>query len=357
MNLLFVLPARAGGGGVHSVVQEAAELATLGATVTVLVPRKHEVSFRTNYGSGTLNQVGLTTFEGPIKPKVMTDADIVVATVFTSVRLVAEALQGVPKELQPVPAYYVQDYEPLFCEPNTRLWNEAIASFTLLDNAVLFAKTEWLCQQVEIRHRRSVYRVAPSIDHSVYHPRLGREPEPLVISAMIRPATPRRAPRRTARILSWLAETFGERVDLHAFGATEADLQLHGLSLHPDVRVHGALRREGVAELLRSSHFFLDLSDYQAFGRTGLEAMASGCIPVLPKLGGAGEFLRHAINGFVVDTTNDVAITSLIEDLMTLGPAELDGLVLSALETASTYSVRRAAVSEYAMFHECLAAR
>jgi glycosyltransferase involved in cell wall biosynthesis len=146
-------------------------------------------------------------------------------------------------------------------------------------------------------------------------------------------------------------------VELHAFGATEADMQLHGLTMHHGVEMHGPLRREGVAELLRSSHFFLDLSDYQAFGRTGLEAMASGCIPVLPKLGGAGEFVRDGINGFVVDTTDEPAITSLMEDLVSIGPAELDGLVLKALETASGYSVRRAAVSEYAMLHECLGSR
>jgi glycosyltransferase involved in cell wall biosynthesis len=157
--------------------------------------------------------------------------------------------------------------------------------------------------------------------------------------------------------MSWLAETFGSRVELHAFGANDSDMQAHGLSLHPGVELHGSLRREGVAELLRSSHFFLDLSDYQAFGRTGLEAMASGCIPVLPALGGAGEFLRHAINGFVVDTTSDRAITSLLTDIMSLGPDELDELVFQALKTAAKYSVRSAAVSEYALLHACVGAR
>lgn len=355
MKLVFVLPARAGGGGVHSVVQEAAELGTLGATVSVLVPKKHEVSFRTHYDPSVLSAIRLEVFDSSIKSEWIKDADVVIATVFTSVRLVADAFKPLPKESRPLPAYYIQDYEPLFCMPGTRPWNEAISSFTLLDNAVLFAKTEWLCQQVETHHRRAVHRVAPSLDHSVYFPRLGRRPEPLVIAAMIRPPTPRRGPRRTARIMTWLAETFGERVELHAFGSTEADMQSNGITLHPAVEVHGSLRREGVAELLRSSHVFLDLSDYQAFGRTGLEAMASGCIPVLPRLGGAGEFLREAINGFTVDTSSDDAITSLLEDIVRLGPSELEGLVWSGLKTASEYSIRRSAVSEYALLQECLA--
>jgi glycosyltransferase involved in cell wall biosynthesis len=357
MRLVFVLPARAGGGGVHSVVQEAAELAKLGAEVSVLVPQKHVTSFRIHYDPTILSTIRIRVYEGAIDPEWLAEADVAIATVFTSVRLVADALTQLPKESWPIPAYYIQDYEPLFCLPKTRNWNEAMSSFTLLDDALLFAKTEWLCRQVETHHRCSVQRVAPSLDHAVYFPRLDRPNEPLVVSAMLRPATPRRAPRRTARILSWLAESFPGRVELHAFGATEAELRAHGVIVNPAVELHGSLRREGVAELLRSSHVFLDLSDYQAFGRTGLEAMASGCIPVLPRLGGAGEFLKESINGFTVDTADDKAITALLQDIVSLGPRDLGALTRQALQTASEYSVRRAAVSEYAMLAACLEAR
>jgi hypothetical protein len=40
---------------------------------------------------------------------------------------------------------------------------------------------------------------------------------------MIRPKTPRRAPRRTARILEQIAEKFDDKVELLAFGASPAN--------------------------------------------------------------------------------------------------------------------------------------
>ena len=103
--------------------------------------------------------------------------------------------------------------------------------------------------------------------------------------------------------------------------------------------------REQVAELLRKADIFLDLSDYQAFGRTGLEAMACGCAVVLPQKGGVHEYAIDGDNAILVDTAleNDcyTEIVKLISD-----PEWRREIQKNALLKAAEYSIYKASVSE-----------
>jgi glycosyltransferase involved in cell wall biosynthesis len=353
MKLAFLLPARAGGGGVHSVVQEAAELSSLGVDVWILVPEKHSLSYRTEYATSLTRRLAIVPYakEAEIAPAIA-EADVAIATIFTSVRILAEALEALERagggsSHRPRPAYYIQDYEPLFVEPGTPSWNEARDSYCRIPGALLFAKTRWLCDMVSHHHGLRVEKVEPSLDHDVFYPDLSFSPgERLVVTAMIRPATPRRAPRRTARILNWLAAEHAQRVAVHSFGCPRTELPEHGIELHPKIAHHGHLRREQVAELLRRSTYFLDLSDYQAFGRTGLEAMACGCIPIMPEIGGASEFIRDGINGFLVDVRDEQSIRRTLVGALQLPAGERAALLRAALCASNGYSTRRAALSE-----------
>ena len=75
-----------------------------------------------------------------------------------------------------------------------------------------------------------------------------------------------------------------------------------------DGEILGVLRRDEVADLLRRSQLFIDLSEYQAFGRTGLEAMACGCTTILPEAGGSDEYAIDGSNCLRVDTGDREAI-------------------------------------------------
>src|SRR5207253_1779598 len=92
-------------------------------------------------------------------------------------------------------AYYVQDYEPLFYASGSDRWTTARNSYTLIPDAVLFAKTKWLQNIVYANHGIRVAKVAPSIDHEIFYPDISRKSAPLSITAMVRPQTPRRAPK------------------------------------------------------------------------------------------------------------------------------------------------------------------
>ena len=107
---------------------------------------------------------------------------------------------------------------------------------------------------------------------------------------------------------------------------------------------YGPLTRPQVAELLGSCHVFLDASDYQAFGRTALEAMACRCPAVVPALDAAAEYAIHGKNAFVVDTDSEAEILRLTTDLL-CDTAKIDTPANAGQETARSYSTDGAALS------------
>jgi glycosyltransferase involved in cell wall biosynthesis len=358
MRVLFVLPGGGGGGGAHSVVQEAHGLHRLGAEVGVATTAGTLDGFLATYPEMLAGPVALHGFDGAGDlGDIARGYDLVSATTWRSAHLVAEVKARLGAAA-PKAAYYIQDYEPLFNIPHTPEWEESRASYTVIPDAQLFAKTRFLCDIVTANHHRPVAKVAPSIDHETYHPgrRMGGEGAGrLRISAMLRPLTPRRAPHRTARILEMIAQAFPDQVELVVFGCAQADLDEVGIRLSPTIDNRGPLSRAGVANVLRQTDLFLDLSDFQAFGRTGLEGMACGCVPIVPLLGGSDEYLRHWINGFRVDTRSDAEVMAAVAAYVGLRPAAREGMRRAAISTALDYTVDKAAYSEYVLFSQLLA--
>ena len=135
------------------------------------------------------------------------------------------------------------------------------------------------------------------------------------------------------------------------FGCHDAELAKITDSAVIRARHLGLLTRHRVASLLARSDVFLDLSMYQAFGRTALEAMACGCTAVAPRLGGVWEFARDGENMLAVDTLDEAAaldaLIALVDDRQ-----QLRHLQTNARETASRYSILRAALSEYVVFEQ-----
>jgi glycosyltransferase involved in cell wall biosynthesis len=83
---------------------------------------------------------------------------------------------------------------------------------------------------------------------------------------------------------------FPNQVHFTIFGSDRSLIESAGIPIPENTTIFPHLSRSEVAALLRNSDIFLDLSDFQAFGRTAIEAMASGCIPVVPNKGGTDEF-------------------------------------------------------------------
>ncbi|MBF6025822.1 glycosyltransferase [Lysobacter niastensis] len=353
LRIVFLLPVKGGSGGAHSVVQEVAGLRRLGVNAKVAVRATLVGSFLAQYAELEDAEQCFVGFDEASLPALADDADILVATIFTSVTKVRDLCSTRPWVL---PAYYVQDYEPLFFEPATDHWHAARASYTALPSGLLFAKTHWICEQVENHHGVKVNKVLPSIDHAVYKPvpRGVSGRSSVRVSAMIRPQTPRRGAARTMRVLKRLVAQFGHGVSVNVFGCESDSSHWGGLEADFAFTNHGTLKREEVASVLSASDVFIDLSDYQAFGRTALEAMACGAVSVVPCHGGADEYAVDGVNAIVVDPFDENECAKQIEAVVG-NPPRLASLKVAAMAKASEYSIHRAAMSELAVFASAVA--
>jgi GT2 family glycosyltransferase len=339
----YVLPAKPGGGGVHSIIQEASFLAAHGVKATVFVPAAEMAAFRTFYGNG-INQVlapyrNVSHLVLELRPYA-----IVVATVYKSIPLVETMLRAKEKRV----FYYVQDYEPFFHAEDTREHAQALATYETDPRCVLFAKTRWLQQMIRERHAREVRLVLPSLDHSVFFPGKG-ERKAKRIAAMVRPSTPRRSPAETVALAAALASRKRKGVNVSLFGCEADDPVFAPVRDLKGVERLGRLKREEVADLLRRSDIFVDLSTYQAFGRTSIEGMACGCVPIVPRKGGGMEFAVPEWNSFDADVSEPDFVADCIEKIDAIYD-DIDAFRERAIETAARYSVARAATSIVKVF-------
>lgn len=356
MKILFVLPVKGGGGGAHSVAQEVNELIRLGVDVEIAVNEKNAALFATTYADMPNVSGAVISYESAdTLSKLFKNVNIVVCTIFTSVELVEGALKKCSGDAPKV-AYYIQDYEPLFVPMDDPLREVAYESYTKLPNSLLFAKTDWIREIVTRNHGVSVSKVEPSIDTEVYFPNINRKKGRVSISAMVRPSTPRRAPHRTMSVLKEISSLWGDEVRINIFGCDDDEIVQHQLASDFQFSNHGVLSRKQVGTLFRNTDVFLDLSDYQAFGRSGLESMACGCVAVVPVFGGADEYAIDKVNSRVVDTRSKGSIISAISWYMEMSEPARKRLHLRALNTSKRYSVRRTALSELELFEMCLAA-
>jgi Glycosyl transferases group 1 len=346
-----------GSGGSHSLVQEARGLRQLGARSRVCVPEDSLPTAAAVYGNEDHLFVSYPADDpfpaGAGDPGVLeaiADAEVVVATEYPSVDLLA----GLARERRRIVcAYYVQDYEPLFAAPGSSRSDRALLSYRAIPKLLLFAKTDWLCQLVSALHGVPVAKVAPSLDRQLFHPGGRRESSgPVHIAAMIRPRTPRRRPAATLQALAAIVEEMGADVRISTFGCEEdsffqLDDEAPGSHL-------GLLSRMEVSQLMRRCEVFIDASAYQAFGRTGLEAMACGAVPLLPDLGGVHEYAR-AENAVILerDSPREIARAAIA---LARDPARLRRLREAGLRDAQRFSIQRAARSQLELFAGALAA-
>lgn len=349
LAVTYVLPGlpKGGGGGTHSVYQEVKALRGLGVPAGIALASGDLERASDVYdeaadlfsGYGSADELAELT----------AGSDVVVATHHRSVAAI-EALRRERRDF--LPAYYVQDYEPFFSEDGSSEADEALLSYRALPDLLVFAKTDWLCSVIAAQHGIQAAKVRPSLDTEVFHTRGRIEASAngsLRLAAMIRPRTPRRQPRTTLDLLERARRELGDDIEVVTFGCTQQELEGLGADTGAQVHHRGPLTRTEVADVLRGSDVFVDLSSYQAFGRTGLESMACGCTALLPAIGGVTEYARDGIDSFLVETGDVEGCLAVIRELAN-DRRRVSGLQAAATETASGYSTLGAALSEYVLF-------
>ena len=313
-RLAFLLPVGAEGGGANVVLQEARALARMGVDATLINLAANRPGFEASYG---MLDLPVLYAASPAEARAMAadplfGFDAVIATACQSAAWLPE--DG------PIPAYYIQDYEPWFFPTDDPRHAEAEATYHIRPELRRITKTRWNARQVELSGGHAPVVIGLSVDTDLFRPAPDALPDhegPVRVAAMVRPATPRRQPALTVQVMQALRAGFGEGVALAAFGAEDAELAAAGLDLS-GMHNHGRLGRRAMAALLAGSDVFIDLSDYQAMGLTALEAMASGCAVLVPERGGAVEFAEGGEAALVTDTADPAAAAAaamrLVED-------------------------------------------
>lgn len=347
----FVLLTRGGNGGANSVCQEVIGMRKLGVDAYVINSGNYKNAFSNNYPE--LQKYTCYYKKGSVEDlyEKTKDFDILIATIFTSVSVIREVMKKNPHLKS---AYYIQDYETLFFEKEDIMYKEAYDSYSLIPNNCLFAKTNWLVNMVSDNHGIRVNKVTPSIDIRVYNPYLIKSKirgEKINVVAMVRPRTPRRNPSGTLNVLGILKKKFEDRINIIIFGCTENELEQYKELCQFEYQNRGVLKKGDVAALMAESDIFIDMSYYQAFGRTGLEGMCYACIPVLPIEGGTDEYAVHNVNSVVIDTKDDNAVAAAVAEIIN-EPGKIQAMQKEAVLTARRYCVLPASWSELKILNE-----
>ncbi|MYC93990.1 MAG: glycosyltransferase family 4 protein [Caldilineaceae bacterium SB0661_bin_32] len=97
----------------------------------------------------------------------------------------------------------------------------------------------------------------------------------------------------------WMLDVVGDEAVDSAYAAA-LRRQIGAAGLKDNIRLHGRVSDEELAQRYRAAHLLAVLS-YEGFGIVYLEAMAFG-LPVLAGIhGGAGEIVDSGVNGFLVE--------------------------------------------------------
>lgn len=340
-SFLFLAPdCTATSGGTQVIIETARGLSQLG--VPVKIAAKH--SIRTEYEKFFPADSHLFFYYGKDKELVEHAAGygVAISTIFHSIR---QLKQITDRHSHVLPAYYVQDYEPWFLDEYPQVRELAEDSYNMIEGNVLFALSPWVQDIIYEKHGQQVQKIWGSLDQSLFYPDYSRVPSEVVsVAAMVRPGTPWRAPKLTLDVLKLLKETFGQSVEIRVFGCEEKDMVKHQLQAEFDYTNFGVLGRHEVASLLRATDVFLDLSEFQAFGRTALEAMACGCAVIAPERGGVRDFGQHEKNILMVDTADATACADAATRLVRDDTLRTQ-LKTSAIQAGYEYSIHRSALS------------
>lgn len=315
LPILFLLPdCSAKSGGTQVIIETARGLADLGVRVKIAVRSVMRDEYQTFF-AGHESLFWYYTRKSDLIAYAK-DFSVAVATIFYSVPLLQDILKKHPHI---TPAYYVQDYEPFFLDGYPGLKRDAEASYNLIPNMNIVAISPWVCEVLKKKHGVIAKKITGMIDQRMFFPDYTRtHDKPITISAMIRPSTVWRGPEVTMKVLKSLTHTYGEKISVVIFGCTEGELLEKEIAYDFPHSNYGVLGRYDVANTLRNSDIFLDLSTFQAFGRTALEAMSCGAAVIAPREGGVHDFGIDGENILLVDTNNQTACieaaSRLIED-------------------------------------------
>lgn len=339
-RVTYVLEKMSIAGGVLSVVQLVNRLTLLGWDAKIVTHHDHNQEHLDAYMLYHHPYV-FPSAESMIEN--FPESDVVVATLWSTAEKVRRICDRMPNA---VPWYFVQDDEThFFHELDAAGRQRVIRSYGLVPNKIV--KSHWLRDRL-VGYGSDAEIVPVGFDLDSFYAYVPAEERPMRILAMARPKTPRRGFERLVRTLGRVKAQRPE-VEIAFFGCP--NLPEYGIGFeHTDL---GEVPNERLRALYNSSRIVLDLSDYQALGRIGLEGMACGVATVLTRFGGINEYIRDGENTLAVDPDDEEAVVASVLRLVDDG-ALRDRLVEEGFRTVERFSCDAEARTTSRLFAESL---
>lgn len=303
-RMLIILPIADAGGGGNVVIQEASLMMDMGVDVWLFNLAELKPYFEASHPNLRIPVIygnRLDSFIDEAK-----NFDVICATLYTSVKYFKTIRDRYKTRL----AYYVQDFEPYFFAKGTKEYDEAFASYTAVEDMKLITKTTWNRNKVKDETGSDCRVIGPSVNIDLFCPRKQfSRTDKVIITAMVRPESPRREPLLTMEVLYEVAKQNADKVEILVFGSdpekSPVDREFwNGISMDFEYKNLGKLSNIEMASLLSNADIFADFSSFQAMGLTALEAMACACAVIVPRNGGTEEYAKNNVNSLVIDTSN-----------------------------------------------------
>jgi len=347
-RVLFLLPIKDAGGGANVILDEAKYMQDMGVEVSIFNLTDYKWAFNKNYAHIDIPFL----FGKPSDlPKLAPSFDAIIASANYSVPWL-EPLTTI--ETAPILGYYIQGFEPLMYHPGSDEYKQALESYTSIEGIKRFTKTMWTKNTVFDHTGADSDVIGISVNIDLFRPRdmIEYRAKPITIVAMVRASSSYRNPEMTVDLLREIQEKYNNDVDIWFFGANDIREMVDEERLDFKWRQLGKLTQVQVASMMSKADIFTDFSSHQAMGLSALEAMAAGCSVLVPKNGGAIEYITHRENGMVSDTSYYQAclntLVELIEDDQLRTNIQIKGLydVVNYFPEKASYNILKVIFAE-----------
>jgi len=104
------------------------------------------------------------------------------------------------------------------------------------------------------------------------------------------------------------------------------------------IKFLGEISEEKLMQIFKETEFFISASEYEGFGISAIEAMASGLIPVLNSIPSFRKFVTAGKNGFIVNFSDTKNTAIQIERILELSDKEKKELSKNSVNASKKYS-------------------
>ncbi|MHB8858169.1 MAG: glycosyltransferase family 4 protein [Thermoleophilia bacterium] len=137
----------------------------------------------------------------------------------------------------------------------------------------------------------------------------------------------------------------------------QADLERQALALGISGAVDfaGVLPQDKMLEELAGARLFVSASQYEAFGLSTVEAMATGTVPVVSAIPAFADLVEGGATGFLTDFGNPEAAAAAVAAALEIPEDKMPGISAAARESASRHDWSLVAKDIIAIYEEVLA--